>query len=93
MAKSLSPTARINKARQLIEKARTLPVPESAGWDYFSYVAQVKEELRKAFELVKLISYSPSTPDEVKVEARKVLIEIEQAKHEILKQPKNTEDE
>ncbi|MFZ3070275.1 MAG: hypothetical protein WA110_04025 [Anaerolineaceae bacterium] len=85
MAKILTPTARITQARRLIQTARDIPVPDSAGWEYFSYVAQVKEQLRKAFELIKLISYSPSTPEDVKAEAKAVLEEISAAEMEILK--------
>lgn len=93
MAKSLTPTARISQARRLIQGAKDLPVPESAGWEYFSYVAQVKDELRKAFELVKLIGYSPSTPEEVKADAKAVMEEIEIAKTDILKSSKQVSQE
>ena len=60
MPKALTPTTRIAKARALIQTARELPIPESAGWEYFSYVAQVKDKLRQAFELVKLIPNPPT---------------------------------
>ena len=85
MPKALTPTTRIAKARALIQAARELPIPESAGWEYFSYVAQVKDRLRQAFELVKLIPKSPNPPDEVKAEAQAVMAEITQAEAEILK--------
>ena len=85
MPKALTPTTRIAKARALIQTARELPIPESAGWEYFSYVAQVKDKLRQAFELVKLIPKSPNTPNEVKAEAQAVMAEITQAEAEILK--------
>jgi len=62
MPKALSPITRIAQARALIQAARELPVPASAGWEYFSYVAQVKDKLRQAFELVKLIPKSPQHP-------------------------------
>ena len=85
MAKLITPTERIVKARKIIQQAREIPVPETVGWEYFSYTAQVKDTLRKAFELVKLISYSPSTPAEVKAEAKAVIDEISAAETEILK--------
>ncbi len=85
MAKALTPATRIEKARQLIFAAKSLEAPESVGWEYFSYVAQVKEELRKAFELLKLIPYSPNTPDPIKAEAKAVMEEIETVRTEILK--------
>jgi hypothetical protein len=85
MAKMMTPEERIRKARQIIEDARSIPVPESVGWERFSYTAQVKDTLRKAFELVKLISYSPSTPAEVKADAKAVIEDISAAEVEILK--------
>ena len=85
MAKLMTPEARIAKARKIIEQARQIPVPETVGWERFSYTAQVKDTLRKAFELVKLIGYSPSTPAEVKADAKAVLDEIAATEIEILK--------
>jgi len=88
MAKPMTPEKRVSKARELIKKAHAIPVPSSVGWDYFSYTAQVKDTLKQAFELVKLINHSPSTPDEVKAEARAVIDEIALAEREILKSSK-----
>ncbi|HQK43131.1 MAG TPA: hypothetical protein PLV20_05960 [Anaerolineaceae bacterium] len=85
MAKALTPTARITKARQFIQQAREIPAPDSAGWEYFSYTAQVKDTLKKAFELVKLIQYSPGTPPEVKAEARALIESLLSVEKEILK--------
>lgn len=84
MARQMTPTARIEKARKLIQQAREIPAPDAIGWEYFSYTAQVKDVLRQANDLIKLISYSPSTPAEVKEEARLVAEEITQAEAEIL---------
>ena len=85
MAKMMTPEERIRKARQIIEEARNIPVPESVGWERFSYTAQVKDTLRKAFELVKLINYSPSTSSETKADAKAAIEEIAAAETEILK--------
>ena len=90
MAKPMSPENRIKKARELIQKAREIPVPNSVGWEYFSYTAQVKETLKQAFELVKLINHSPSTPEEVKADARAVIEEIKAAEISILKSAKKS---
>ena len=76
MAKPITPEKRVIKARALIQKARQIPAPSSVGWEHFSYTAQVKDTLRQAFELVKLINHSPSTPEEVKADARAVIEEI-----------------
>ena len=88
MAKPMTPEKRVSKARELIKKAREITVPRSVGWEYFSYTAQVKDTLKQAFELVKLIQHSPSTPDEVKADARAVIDEIAVAEREILKSSK-----
>jgi hypothetical protein len=88
MAKPMLPEKRVSKARELIKKAHEIPVPNSVGWDFFSYTAQVKDTLKQAFELVKLINHSPSTPDEVKADARAVIEEIAVAEKEILKSSK-----
>lgn len=88
MAKPMPPEKRVSKAREFIKKAREIPLPNSVGWEYFSYTAQVKDTLRQAFELVKLINHSPSTPDEVKADARAVIEEIAVAEKEILKSSK-----
>ena len=84
MARAMTPENRIKKARLLIEEARKIERPSSVGWDFFSYTAHVKETLRKAFELVKLINHSPATPEDVKADARAVIEEISQAELEIL---------
>jgi len=88
MAQPMTPEKRVSKARALIKKAHEIPVPNSVGWEYFSYTAQVRDTLRQAFELVKLINHSPSTPDEVKADARAVIEEIAVAEKEILKSSK-----
>jgi hypothetical protein len=90
MARPMPPEKRVSKARELIKKACEIPVPNSVGWEYFSYTAQVKDTLKQAFELVKLINHSPSTPDEVKAEARAVIDEIAVAEKEILKASKKS---
>ncbi len=90
MAKPMPPEKRVSKARELIKKAREIPVPNSVGWEHFSYTAQVKDTLKQAFELVKLINHSPSTPDEVKTDARAVIDEIAVAEKEILKSSKKS---
>lgn len=84
MARAITPENRIKKARALIEEARKIERPQSLGWEFFSYTANVKDTLRKAFELVKLINHSPATPEDVKADARAVIEEISQAELDIL---------
>jgi len=85
MAKALTPDQRIKNARKLIEEARKIPQPSSVGWDFFSYTAQVKDNLKKAFELVKLIQYSPSTDPDIKLEAKELIDSLPVIEKEILK--------
>ena len=88
MAKLMTPPERIEKAKACISAARELPEPDTIGWDRLSYVAQVKDKLREAFELVKLIQFSPSASTEVKAAAKAVIAEAKDAEDEILKRRK-----
>ena len=85
MAKPLTPEQRIKNAQALIEKARQIPRPSSVGWEHFSYTAQVKDTLKKAFELVKLIQHSPSAVPETKQQARDLIDSLPGIEKEILK--------
>jgi len=85
MARTIPAAERVKRARALIAQARELPVPTLSGWEYFSYVAQVKDLMRQARELIKLIPFSPSASDEIKQEVADVFEEIELAEKEILK--------
>jgi len=85
MAKLILAADRIILARALIQKARDLPVPTEGGKFNFSYIAQVKDILRQARDLVKLIPSRPGATEEIKNEAKKVLAEADQANREILK--------
>jgi hypothetical protein len=75
---------RLARARALVQKARDLPVPPGAGWQDFSYVAQVKDLMRQARDMIKFISYSPSTTSEMKKEVAQIFAEIDGAEKEIL---------
>jgi len=84
MSRFIPAAERIIKARALIQKARDLPVPEEGGRGDFSYIAQVKDYLRQASDLIKFISMTPSATDEMKEEVKKIYQEAEQANEEIL---------
>ena len=88
MSKLMTPAERIDKAKSCIQAARELLEPDSAGWERLSYVAQVKEKLREAFELVKLIQFSPSASPDIKSAAKAVIAEAKAAEEEILKHKK-----
>ncbi len=84
MSKFIPASERIIRARALIQKARDLPVPIEGGKSNFSYIAQVKDLLRQARDLVKFIPNSPSTTSEMKTDVRKIFEEADQANQEIL---------
>ncbi len=84
MAKLIPAAQRIDKARALIQKARDLPVPDDMGWANFTYVANVRDLLRQAKDLIKLIPYSPSASAEMKAEVKAIFAETELAEKEIL---------
>jgi hypothetical protein len=85
MAKLIPATERLIRARKLIQQARDLPVPSSGlGRSDFSYIANVKDLLRQARDMVKFIPQTAGVSDEMKDEVKKVYEEIEQADREIL---------
>jgi len=85
MSKAITPEQRIRNAQKLIDEARKIPRPSSVGWEFFSYTAQVKDKLKKAFELVKLIQHSPSTDPEIKQEAKELIDSLPEIEKGILK--------
>lgn len=78
MARLIRNSDRIDRARALIQKANDLPPPTDTGMSSFTYVAEVKELLRQARDLVKFIPMSPSAGQDLKDEAQKIIEEIEQ---------------
>ena len=85
MAKLIPATERVLRARKLIQQARELPVPQGGlGKSDFSYIANVKDILRQAKDMVKFIPQTAGVSTEMKDEVKKVYEEIEQATREIL---------
>lgn len=85
MTRLIPVAERIVLARALIQKAREVPVPAEGGSYDFSYVAQVKDLLRQAREMVKFIPQSAGASTEIKSEAAKIFAEIEQTDRELLR--------
>jgi len=86
MAKTITADERLKKARKLIQKAHELQIPEGIlGKRDLSYVAEVKDLLRQARDLIKFIPMRAGITEEMKVEAQNVMNEIEQANIEILR--------
>jgi hypothetical protein len=85
MSRLITAAERIERAHQLIQKAREYPVPERGGKYDLTYMAEVKGLLRQARELVQFIDKTPSASPETKEEARKIIEEAKQASHEIFR--------
>jgi len=77
-------TERIIRARELIQKARDLPVPAEMGRRDFSYIANIKDLLRQARDMIKFIPMSPSTTPVMKGEVKKIFQEADEADQELL---------
>ncbi len=84
MAKLIPAAERIIRARALIQKSREYPVPEQMGNRDFSYIANVRDLLRQARDMVKFISMTPSATAEMKAEVKKIYEEADRAGQEIL---------
>jgi hypothetical protein len=85
MARLITAAEKILRARELIQKAHEYPVPLGAGKYDLSYMAQVKDLLRQAKNLVKFIPSQPSATLEMKAEVKKIFEEVEQAGREIFR--------
>jgi len=84
MSRLIPAAERILRARALIQKARELPIPSENGRRDFSYIANVKDLLRQARDLVKFISMTPSATTEIKDEVKRIYQEADQADQDIL---------
>ncbi len=85
MAKLIPAEERVKRARKLIQQARDLPVPTTGlGKSDFSYIANVKDILRQAKDMVKFIPQTAGISAEMKDEVKKIYEEIEQADRELL---------
>ena len=84
MAKLIPAAERIVRARKLIQQARDLPIPEGMGRKDFSYIANVKDLLRQAKDMVKFISMTPTATMEMKADVKRIYEEMEEAERKIL---------
>jgi sugar-specific transcriptional regulator TrmB len=85
MPKLIPATERLIRARKLIQQARDFPVPQDGlGKSDFSYIANIKDLLRQARDMVKFIPQTAGVSAEMKDEVKKIYEEIEQADREIL---------
>lgn len=85
MARTLTAAERLRKARELIQSAYDLPVPEETGRLDLTYMATVRGMLAEARDLVKFIAYRPGASEETKQEASEILQLVDVAKKDIFK--------
>jgi len=85
MSRFIPAAERIKRARLLIQKARQFPVPAELGKSDLSYIAQVKDLLQQARDLVKFIPYTPTATPEMKNEVTEIFEEAYRANREILR--------
>lgn len=85
MPKPLTARQRLDQAKALIQQARELPEPAGLGYRDLSFVAQVKDLLRQARNLVKFLQYSPSLDEGMRREVQTCLDSISTAEIQILK--------
>jgi len=85
MSKLIPAQERLVLSRKLIQQARDLPVPQTGlGKSDFSYIANIKDLLRQARDMVKFIPQTAGVSAEMKAEVKKIYEEAEQADREIL---------
>ena len=84
MAKLIPAAERIVRARALIQKARDFQIPLESWKNDFSYIANVKDLLRQARDMVKFIPMTAGISAETKEDVKRIYQEIEQADREIL---------
>jgi hypothetical protein len=84
MSRLIPAAERIIRARNFIQQAREYPAPAEEGRSNFSYIAQVRDLLRQARDMVKFISMTPSATVEMKAEVKKINEEADQALQELL---------
>lgn len=85
MPKLIPAAERLIRARKLIQQARTFPVPtEGLGKSDFSYIANIRDLLRQAKDMVKFIPQRAGVSAETAGDVKKIFEEIEQAEKEIL---------
>ena len=84
MAKLIPAAERLIRSRKLIQQAYELPSPEEMGNKDFSYIANIKDLLRQAKDMVKFISMTPTATLEMKADVKRIYDEVEEAERKIL---------
>ena len=84
MARLIPASERILKARDLDPNRADVPPPADTVVLDLSYMAQVKDLLRQARDLIKFIPYTPSATPEMKSQVAGLVKEADLAEKELL---------
>ncbi len=84
MSKLITNEERLKKAADLIEQARQFPTGSNNTFLDLGYVAQVKDLLRQARDMVKFIPFSPSADTGTKQTAKQLITQLEETEKELL---------
>ena len=84
MPKLIPAAERVLRARDLIQQARDYPVPSELGKNDLSYIANIKDLLRQARDMIKFIPQTAGVSAEMKVEVKRIFEEADRANREIL---------
>ncbi|NPV55831.1 MAG: hypothetical protein HPY76_04035 [Anaerolineae bacterium] len=85
MARMIPAAERVKRARKFVQQAREYPKSADPGYAFFSYVAEVKDLLRQARDLIKFIPNTPSASEELKAEVSALQQEIDQTEKDLLR--------
>jgi hypothetical protein len=85
MPKLIPAAERVARARNLIQKAREVPIPAELGKNDLSYIAQVRDLFRQARDLVKFIPDTVGVAAQIKEDVKRIYREIEDANRDIFR--------
>ena len=84
MSRLIPAADRILKAQALIQKARAVLPPDETVVLDLSYMAEVRDILQQARDLIKFIPYTPSATVEMKVQVAELFKEADRAEKELM---------
>lgn len=85
MPRLIPAAERITRAQALIQKARDVPKPVDTTLLDLTYIAEVRDLLQQARDLVKFIPYTPTATPEMKDEVAKIFADADQTQKELLR--------
>ena len=93
MARLIPAAERISRAKKLIQKARAVPPPPDTTVLDLAYMAEVRDLLQQARDLIKFITYTPSASEEQKRAVTDLFAEADQTERALLhRKPSSTQE-